>query len=78
MFVEAGQQATYRLTETGLSEESEMDTENTTGGNTANSNTTQQATYTPPWSGSGARSGLNTERPISNVIGRFRIQLLNS
>jgi general secretion pathway protein D len=71
LFVEAGQQATIRLTDEGLSDESEMDTESDSGGNT-NNNTAQQATYTPPWSGSGARSGLNTEMPISNVIGRVR------
>ena len=73
LFVEAGQQATIRLTEEGLSDESEMDTESQSGGSSSSSsNTAQQATYTPPWSGSGARSGLDTEMPISNVIGRVR------
>ncbi|MHC4569528.1 MAG: secretin N-terminal domain-containing protein, partial [Planctomycetota bacterium] len=72
LFVEAGQQATIRLTDEGLSDESEMDTESESGGGNANNNTTQPATYTPPWSGGGARSGLNTEMPISNVIGRIR------
>ena len=72
LFVEAGQQATIRLTNEGLSDESEMDTESNTGGNANNNATAQQATYTPPWSGAGARSGLNTEMPISNVIGRIR------
>ncbi|MBL7185575.1 MAG: hypothetical protein ISS70_04565 [Phycisphaerae bacterium] len=72
LFVEAGQQATIRLTNKGLSEESQMDTEDTGGGGNTGNNAAQQATYTPPWSGSGARSGLNTEMPISNVIGRVR------
>ncbi|MHC4629484.1 MAG: secretin N-terminal domain-containing protein, partial [Planctomycetota bacterium] len=48
LFVEAGQQATIRLTDEGLSDESEMDSESETGGGTSSSsNTAQQATYTP-------------------------------
>ena len=73
LFVEAGQQATIRLTDKGLSAESQMDTTTTSGsGGNTNNTTAQQATYTPPWSGSGARSGLNNAMPISNVIGRVR------
>ena len=58
----------------GLSEDWEMDTESedASGTSSSSSSTAQQADYTPPWSGSGARSGLDTEMPISNVIGRVR------
>jgi general secretion pathway protein D len=78
MFVEAGQTAPIRMTEQGLSESSSMDDSTSSSGtnnnNTSNQgNTSSQAnTYTPPWSGSGARSGINQEMPISNVIGRIR------
>jgi len=34
--------------------------------------TTSQSQYTPWWSGSGARSSIDEEMPISNVIGRIR------
>lgn len=72
LFVEAGQQAVIRLTDEGLSLESEMDASE--DGSSTNSSTqqTQQGTYTPPWSGSGARGGLETEMAISNIIGRVR------
>jgi len=74
MFVEAGQQAPIRYTEQGLSATSAMDDSSTTQSTAQSSNTTQsqQDTYTPPWSGSGARSTIDTELPISNVIGRIR------
>ncbi|MDT8302220.1 MAG: secretin N-terminal domain-containing protein, partial [Sedimentisphaerales bacterium] len=76
MFVEAGQTARIRLTEQGLSESSSMD-EPADGSSSSNNNnqgnTSSEAdTYTPPWSGSGARSGINEAMPISNVIGRIR------
>jgi general secretion pathway protein D len=70
LFVEAGQQAQIRLTSEGLSAESEMDDETDTS--SSSSSEAQQASYTPPWSGSGARSGIDEEMPISNVIGRVR------
>jgi len=75
MFVEAGQTARIRLTETGLSESSSMDDpdDSSSSNNTNQSDTSSEDnTYTPPWSGSGARSGINEEMPISNVIGRIR------
>jgi len=79
MFVEAGQTARIRLTAQGLSTASEMSDSSATQSNQSNqstqsSNTTQSdsSTYTPPWSGSGARSSINEELPISNVIGRIR------
>jgi type II secretory pathway component GspD/PulD (secretin) len=71
LFVEAGQQAQIRLTTEGLSTESEMDEEGESSSGSSDS-LAQQATYTPPWSGSGARSGIDEEMPISNVIGRVR------
>jgi general secretion pathway protein D len=80
MFVEAGQTARIRLTATGLSTSSEMSDSSATQSNQSNqssqsSNSSQSAdssTYTPPWSGQGARSSINEELPISNVIGRIR------
>lgn len=70
MFVEAGQTARIRLTETGLSESSAMDDP---GQSSTNQNQSQQDEFvTPPWSGSGARGRLDENMPISNVIGRIR------
>ncbi|MHC4227468.1 MAG: secretin N-terminal domain-containing protein, partial [Planctomycetota bacterium] len=71
LFVEAGQQATIRLTAEGLSTESEMDDEGDSSGSSSDTSA-QQAGYTPPWSGSGARGRVDEEMPISNVIGRIR------
>jgi len=76
MFVEAGQNAPIRYTAQGLSEESSMDASEDGGGggssNNQNAGQSDQDTYTPPWSGSGARSTIDTELPLSNVIGRIR------
>ncbi|MEE8575860.1 MAG: secretin N-terminal domain-containing protein, partial [candidate division Zixibacteria bacterium] len=75
MFVESGQTARIRLTAQGLSAESAMDDAGDSGGGSSNDQSAGQSeddTYTPPWSGSGARSGIDTELPISNVIGRIR------
>jgi general secretion pathway protein D len=76
MFVESGQTARIRLTEQGLSESSSMDepTDGSSNSNTSNQDNplSDENTYTPPWSGQGARSGINQEMPISNVIGRIR------
>jgi len=72
MFVEAGQQARIRLTQQGLSTSSEMgDSESSTSSSSSDTESSDN-TYTPPWSGSGARSGIDEEMPISNVIGRIR------
>ncbi|MFB0555738.1 MAG: secretin N-terminal domain-containing protein [Phycisphaerae bacterium] len=76
MFVEAGQTARIRLTAQGLSTASEMSDSSTTQSNQSNqgssSSQSDSSTYTPPWSGSGARSSIDEELPISNVIGRIR------
>jgi general secretion pathway protein D len=75
MFVEAGQTARIRLTAQGLSESSSMDDPDDTSSNNASNQgdtSSEDNTYTPPWSGSGARSGIDEEMPISNVIGRIR------
>ncbi len=76
MFVEAGQTARIRLTEQGLSSTSAMDDTADSGSSNANQNQSagqsEDNTYTPPWSGSGARSRIDEELPISNVIGRIR------
>lgn len=74
MFVEAGQTARIRRTAQGLSTESEMGDSEDGGSSTANQTDSQSEdnTYTPPWSGSGARSSIDEELPISNVIGRIR------
>jgi len=71
LFVESGQQARIRLTAEGLSAASEM-ADTSTSASSSDTSSTGQNTYTPPWSGSGARSGVNNEMPISNVIGRVR------
>lgn len=84
MFVEAGQQARIRLTTQGLSGSSSMTDSSTSSGssgssssssnssNSSNSANASTSTYTPPWSGSGARSTVDQQMPISNVIGRIR------
>ena len=77
MFVEAGQQARIRLTTQGLSGSSAMDDSSSSSSgssstNNSNSNNASSETYTPPWSGSGARGQLDENMPLSNVIGRIR------
>ncbi len=79
MFVEAGQTARIRLTAQGLSTASEMgassstqSTQSTQSNQGSNTSQSDSSTYTPPWSGSGARSSIDEELPISNVIGRIR------
>ncbi len=68
MFSEAGASVQIQLSDSGLSAYSMDSTTNTT-----DSSTTQtQSGYTPYWASSGARNTTDTERPISNVIGRIR------
>ncbi|MHC4542721.1 MAG: type II secretion system protein GspD, partial [Planctomycetota bacterium] len=68
MFAESGTSAALRRGATGLSEYSmEEDT-----GSSGTQSSTEQTSYTPWWSGSGARRTVDTEMPISNVIGRIR------
>ncbi|MHC4557612.1 MAG: secretin N-terminal domain-containing protein [Planctomycetota bacterium] len=66
MFSEEGTSARIELSETGLSEYSMEESETTTQASTA------QDEFTPWWSGAGARSRIDEEMPISNVIGRIR------
>jgi general secretion pathway protein D len=72
LFVEAGQTAPIRYRAEGLTLESEMDDDSSSGSNANNNNSPQLTTYTPPWSGSGARNRIDEEMPISNIIGRVR------
>jgi len=67
MFAESGTSTTIRRSATGLDEYSMQG--DTTNATTTSTNTSQ---YTPWWSGAGARQTVNTEMPISNVIGRIR------
>ncbi|MHC4194177.1 MAG: secretin N-terminal domain-containing protein, partial [Planctomycetota bacterium] len=68
MFCEPGTSAVIVRSDTGLSEYSMEETEDTS----SEDSTTSQSQYTPWWSGSGARSSIDEEMPISNVIGRIR------
>jgi len=84
MFNEPGTSARIRYTEQGLGTYSmDQQTSSTTttsgsssgGGDTSGGGSTDQSTtgtYTPWWSGSGARSTTTDQLPISNVIGRIR------
>ena len=67
MFCEAGTSAVIVRSETGLSEYSMEESQDSTS-----EDSTSQSQYTPWWSGSGARTGIGEEMPISNVIGRIR------
>jgi type II secretory pathway component GspD/PulD (secretin) len=61
MFAESGTSAALRRGATGLSEYSmEEDT-----GSSSTQSSTEQTSYTPWWSGSGARRTVDTEMPIS-------------
>ncbi|MFB0525520.1 MAG: secretin N-terminal domain-containing protein, partial [Phycisphaerae bacterium] len=80
MFNEAGTSARIRVSARGLGDYS-MEEEETQGTQqsssatrTSSTSTGQSAegTYTPWWSGSGARSRIDEEMPISNVIGKIR------
>ena len=70
MFCEPGTSAAIVRSETGLSEYSMEESEDSTS--SEDGGTTSQSQYTPWWSGSGARTGIGEEMPISNVIGRIR------
>jgi len=71
MFAEAGTSASLRRSATGLGEYT-MEEDTSTSSSTSTSTSTTQSQYTPWWSGSGARRTVDTEMPISNVIGRIR------
>jgi len=75
MFCEPGTSAAIVRSATGLSEYSmeESSTSSTSSSDqSSTSGTTSQSQYTPWWSGAGARSSIDEEMPISNVIGRIR------
>jgi general secretion pathway protein D len=71
MFAEAGTSATLQRSATGLSQYS-MEVDTSSSSSSSSQSTTAQTSYTPWWSGAGARQTVNTEMPISNVIGRIR------
>jgi general secretion pathway protein D len=68
MFCEAGSSVEILRSATGLSTYS-LDQ---TSSSTQTTATTNQDGYTPWWSSAGARTTTDTERPISNVIGKIR------
>ncbi len=65
---------TYSMDQQTSSTTTTSDTGQSTGGTSGTSGTqsSQSGSYTPWWSGSGARSTTTEEMPISNVIGRIR------
>lgn len=65
MFCEAGSTVEILRSATGLSQYSMDDS-------SSDESDTSQDGYTPWWSSAGARTTTNTERPISNVIGKIR------
>ncbi len=79
MFNEPGTSARIRVSARGLADYSMEEEEQTQGTQQSGGGTTSGAggqstegTYTPWWSGSGARSRIDEEMPISNVIGKIR------
>jgi general secretion pathway protein D len=73
MFNEPGTSARIRLSERGLGVYSmEEETQASSSSNANNQSTTSASEYAPWWSGSGARTGVGEEMPISNVIGKIR------
>jgi len=86
MFNEPGTSARIRYTAQGLgtysmdqqasSNQSSSGSQSGGGGTSSSGDSTDQSTtggtYTPWWSGSGARSTTTDQLPISNVIGRIR------
>ena len=66
MFAESGTSTILRRSATGLGEYSMQ------GDTTSATTSTNTSQYTPWWSGAGARRTVDTEMPISNVIGRIR------
>jgi len=65
MFAQSGTSTSLQRSASGLGEYSMQ-------GDTSGTTSTNASQYTPWWSGSGARQTVNTEMPISNVIGRIR------
>ena len=71
MFSEAGASVQIQLSATGLSTYT-MDTSSSSSDSSSSSTSTNQSSYTPYWASSSARNTTDTERPISNVIGKIR------
>ncbi len=77
MFNEPGTSARIRVSAQGLAgdysmEEDTQSSQQGGGGGTSGADQSTEDTYTPWWAGSGARSQIGEEMPISNVIGRIR------
>jgi len=81
MFNQPGTAATIRRSTQGLSSTSttsstssstQSSSSSSQGSTTGGAGSTSTTTYTPPWSGQGARSTTTEEMPISNVIGKVR------
>jgi len=74
LFNEPGTTASIQRVETGLEYIITQEDTSTSGGQQTGQQQQQSnsAEYRPPWSGTGARSGIGQEMPISNVIGKVR------
>ena len=74
MFNEPGSSARIRLTTRGLSEYSMEQGGTSSSSSSGNTNTSASSStdYIPWWSGQGARTNVDQEMPISNIIGRIR------
>lgn len=64
-----GLSSTSTTSQSSSSQSSSSSSQSSGTGTTGSSSTT---TYTPPWSGQGARTTTGEEMPISNVIGKVR------
>ena len=64
-----GFSSTSTTSQSSSNQSSSSSSQSSGTGTTGSSSTT---TYTPPWSGQGARTTTGTEMPISNVIGKVR------
>ncbi len=75
MFNEPGTTAPIRYSAQGLGDysmEEDAQDNQSSGSSSDSGGQSTQGTYTPWWSGGGARSGIDQQMPISNVIGRIR------
>ncbi|MDP3027846.1 MAG: secretin N-terminal domain-containing protein [Nanoarchaeota archaeon] len=73
MFNEPGTQARIRRAEKGIEYTIQQEETTATTGTTAQQQATATTDYTPWWSGSGARTTVQQEMPISNIIGKIRL-----
>lgn len=72
MFNEPGTTASIQRPIEGLGYGITTQSDEGTGGPNQQQQTSSQTTFTPWWSGSGARSAIQNELPISNAIGKIR------